>query len=419
MSISQQYDVIIVGARVAGSAAAIMLGRDRFSVLLLDKAEFPSDTLSTHIVLCGGAAVLAELGATEELMRLGAERFHWTWVCAGEVSFKGANCEPGDAAAGFCLRRFRMDHAMVEMARSLDQVTLREGFRVTDLIVEDGAIAGVRGEDASGRCEFRAPLVIGADGMRSPVAAIAATKLGAFARTDVPCARAYYYGYFSGVNPDHLRGSILVEYGPRPDSAYVAAMCDDGLAVFAAAFDAELMTKFRSDLATNFMELLNRSPTISPMLSGAELVSKVYSSGRLLNTHRVPVCNGALLLGDAGLHADPLFGQGHSLALISAKLACGAAPRWFGAAHGATIDAGTMTDFAKRRDETLGPYYESGLATSRILGLDQMTAALFKAAASEQWAADEAARFMGMAQRNTPFPSFRLARLIGRSLRHE
>jgi 2-polyprenyl-6-methoxyphenol hydroxylase-like FAD-dependent oxidoreductase len=66
---SKNFDVIIVGARVAGSATAILLARDGHRVLLVDKDAFPSDRLSTHIVLGGGTKVLERMGVLEMLER--------------------------------------------------------------------------------------------------------------------------------------------------------------------------------------------------------------------------------------------------------------------------------------------------------------------------------------------------------------
>ena len=85
------------------------------------------------------------------------------------------------------------------MPRAASSASRSRAFRLTDIVIEDGAVAGIRGEDDSGLHAFRAPLVIGADGMRSTFAKIAAEKIGAFERKDVKCARAYYYAYFEGV----------------------------------------------------------------------------------------------------------------------------------------------------------------------------------------------------------------------------
>ncbi len=89
------------------------------------------------------------------------------------------------------------------------------------------------------------------------------------------------------------------------------------------------MQTFRTDLGSNLRRYLNRSFEVGKMLEGATMAGKVFSSGLLHNTYRDPVTDGALLLGDAGLHVDPLFGQGHSMALMSAWIVGELAPEWF------------------------------------------------------------------------------------------
>ena len=49
------HDAIVIGARCAGSPTAMLLARRGFKVLLVDKATFPSDTISTHILWPHGA----------------------------------------------------------------------------------------------------------------------------------------------------------------------------------------------------------------------------------------------------------------------------------------------------------------------------------------------------------------------------
>jgi flavin-dependent dehydrogenase len=409
------FDVVIVGARVAGSAAAIMLARAGVRVLLLDKSSFPSDTISTHIVLAGGAAVLARMGALEHLEKAGGFRFARMRTTGPGFDFSSDLRRDGDDLRGICLGRERMDAVMVDLARSFDLVTLCTSFRVTDLIVEDGAIGGVRGEGSDGTREFRAPLVIGADGMRSTVARIARERLGAFSRVDTPCARVYYYAYYEGVRADRLGDELVTEFEASPGSGNLVCRCEDGLVVAAAAFDANGMRSFRAAPAANLKRQLDGSLAVGRMLEGGMISGKVRSSGLLLNTYCDPVANGALLLGDSGLHVDPLFGQGHSMALISAEIACEMAPRWLSSSRGASIDAETMKEFTTRRDAALMPHFKASERASRELMLSAAAMAAYRAASREQWAADEMVRFAQMA--TAKFPSFRFARLMAEHAR--
>src|SRR5450755_78400 len=65
------YDAIVVGARVAGSTLAALLGDAGHRVLLIDRASFPSPTLSTHYFRGGRAvSVLKRLGVLDEVLDL-------------------------------------------------------------------------------------------------------------------------------------------------------------------------------------------------------------------------------------------------------------------------------------------------------------------------------------------------------------
>lgn len=409
---SHDFDAIIVGARVAGSAAAIMLGRKRLKVLLVDKSAFPSDTLSTHIVLAGGTGVLRRLDLLDALERLGGVRFASARNTGPGFDYSVRLDEPEDIR-GLCLTRDKMDAAMVNAARSIECVAVREQFRMTDLILEGATVVGIRGEDSSGAHTFTAPLIIGADGLRSSVARIASEKIGAFERKDAKCARAYYYGYFENVPRAKLDDAVIVETMQNPVNASLACRCNDGLVVAAVAFDANEMREFRSDLTSNFVSYVGDS-VVGDMLSGARMIGKIRSSGLLLNTWRDPVCDGALLLGDAGLHVDPIAGQGHSFALLSAEILAEIAPSWFEASRGTRIKRDAMAEFRQRRDSALMPYYKASVSVSRTPGTDRASRPAHMVANREPWAAEELVRFSQMANGDARFPSFRFAKLIAR-----
>jgi flavin-dependent dehydrogenase len=409
------FDAIIVGARVAGSALAIALARHNLKVLLVDKAAFPSDTLSTHIVLAGGARVLARMDALEHLKRVGARRFERMRVLGPGYDYAVALDREGEDLRGFCLGRTAMDAAMLGLARAAGAI-VRERFRLTDLVIEDGAVAGIRGEDETGRHEYHAALVAGADGMRSTVAKIAEARLGAFARTEVPCARAYYYAYYEEVSAARFGDDLVTELDAGPGQGAILCRCESGRVVAAVAFDAAAMGSFRTDLAGNLTREFARSFAVGSLIEGGRRSGKIFSSGVLLNTYRKPIADGALLVGDAGLHVDPLFGQGHSMALMSAEIAGDLAPGWFSARSGRVIGAAAMSEFTIRRDRLLMPYYNASVRTSRALTHDSMMQAAHLAAQRESWAALEMARFGQMAL-TAGFPSFRFARMLARQAR--
>ena len=65
------YDAIVVGARCAGASTALLLARAGYRVLVVDRATFPSDTVSTHIIHPRGVAALARWGLRERLAATG------------------------------------------------------------------------------------------------------------------------------------------------------------------------------------------------------------------------------------------------------------------------------------------------------------------------------------------------------------
>ena len=66
------YDVVVVGARCAGAATAMLLAEQGLDVLIVDRAELPSDTLSTHAISRGGVVQLARWGLLQEVLDSGA-----------------------------------------------------------------------------------------------------------------------------------------------------------------------------------------------------------------------------------------------------------------------------------------------------------------------------------------------------------
>src|SRR5499425_406983 len=66
-----RYDVIVVGARVAGAATAMLLARQGLRVLTVDRVSFPSDTISSHQLQVPGAALLHRWGLLGKLAAAG------------------------------------------------------------------------------------------------------------------------------------------------------------------------------------------------------------------------------------------------------------------------------------------------------------------------------------------------------------
>ena len=97
------YDAIIVGARCAGAPTAMLLARKGYRVLLVDRATFPSDTISTHIIWPHGAEIMDRWGLLDRLAATGCPPIALKLIFdVGPFALKGAVTETNGGRGGFC-----------------------------------------------------------------------------------------------------------------------------------------------------------------------------------------------------------------------------------------------------------------------------------------------------------------------------
>src|SRR4051812_26140432 len=160
-----RFDVVIVGARCAGSPLAMMLARQGLRVCVLDRARFPSDTPSTHIIQACGVDVLARLGVLDAVLAAGAAEIDEVVLVTDDVRIETVGDESISERRGICIRRVTLDALLVDAAAEAG-ATVRTGSRVTGLLMDNGRVTGVQ-TDAG---PITAQLVVGADGRLSTVA---------------------------------------------------------------------------------------------------------------------------------------------------------------------------------------------------------------------------------------------------------
>lgn len=174
------YDVIIVGARVAGSATALLLARRGVRVLVVDRAAFPSDTLSTHQVQLPGVARLARWGLLDRLVAAGTPPTRRLLFDPGPVALEG----PIEGAI-YSPRRTVLDKILVDAAREAG-AEVRENVVVEGLLTDrTGRVTGIRCQEKRGiTTTEQARLVIGADGKHRAGHQRRAARRGAAGRRD-------------------------------------------------------------------------------------------------------------------------------------------------------------------------------------------------------------------------------------------
>ena len=193
------YDSIIVGSRCAGASTARLLAQKSHRVLMVDRAHFPSDTVSTHCVTQGGTVQLRRWGLLDRVLATNVP-----WVPSFTLTI-GPNelrdpLPMDDEMGTVSPRRTVLDKLLVDAAIE-EGAELREGITVKDLLRDDGGVVGIVGHDEQGNAfEERAALVIGADGTHSFVAKAA----GAEVYDERPGHGSGYYAYFSGIPADSV-----------------------------------------------------------------------------------------------------------------------------------------------------------------------------------------------------------------------
>jgi flavin-dependent dehydrogenase len=215
----RSYDAVVVGARAAGAATAMLLARQGRRVLLLDRDRYGTDTLSTHALMRGGVFLLSRWGLLDRIVEAGAPPVRQTRFDYGADSVTVAIKPTQGVDALYAPRRTVLDPVLVDAAAAAG-AEIRFGVSVADLVRdESGRVVGVRGRDHTGSTlSIRAGLTVGADGIRSTVARAA----GAATLRTGKGAGAIIYGYWSDLpvegyewfyRPGHSAGLIPTNGG--------------------------------------------------------------------------------------------------------------------------------------------------------------------------------------------------------------
>ena len=339
------YDAIIVGARCAGSPTAMLLARKGYRVLLLDKASFPSDTLSIHYIHQPGVACLNGWGLLERVIESNCPPVYAQTIDVGPFALHGTPPPVDGVTASYAPRRTILDKILVDAAVAAG-VELREHFTVKELVFDGDRVVGIHGHERGGALVTeRARIVIGADGLHSMVA----RAVGAPVYNEWPSFACAYYSYWSDVSIDGA------ELYPRPGRAIIAGPTNDGQIMAIIYWPSAAFREVRADIEGNFMRALDLAPDLGERIRGGKRTERFRGTVDLPNFYRKPYGSGWALVGDAGYHKDPITAQGISDAFRDAELLANAIDDGFA---GRVPIADALAGYEQRRNETTFAMYE-------------------------------------------------------------
>ena len=143
------YDAIIVGARCAGAATAMLLAQAGLRVLAVDRQSYGSDTLSTHALMRPAVMQLSRWGLLQPLIRSGAPVIASTTFHYGEQEVTVPIRPEPDIPGLIAPRRTVLDRMLVDAARAAGATVLHD-TPVHDLVFDPhGRVRGVVLRDAA------------------------------------------------------------------------------------------------------------------------------------------------------------------------------------------------------------------------------------------------------------------------------
>jgi 2-polyprenyl-6-methoxyphenol hydroxylase-like FAD-dependent oxidoreductase len=383
------YDVIVVGGRLAGAATGMLLAREGLSVLIVDRAHFPSDTLSSHQLQPPGAARLRRWGLLDRLEATGTPPVPDVRFDVDGVVIAGRYPEVDGSGALYSPRREVLDTLLVQAAREAG-ADVREDTIVDELLLTDGRVRGIRSrhKGSSTATDDTAALVVGADGKHSMVA----KTVRAPSRRSRAARSLGFYCYWRDVE---ITAGEIYSRDRRVAGAWPT---DDGMIVTYVGWPASEFEVFRTDPAGHVRQTLDDCGTLGARIRAGRQVGPVRGTSDLPNEIRVSAGPGWALAGDAGLVMDPITGQGMGHALRDADLLSDAIVTGLG---GGRLDR-SLARYVKQRDAETKPMFDFTVRLASFPPPTTAERAMFSAIAERP---EETSQFFGALAGSVPVTS--------------
>jgi 2-polyprenyl-6-methoxyphenol hydroxylase-like FAD-dependent oxidoreductase len=348
------YDVIVIGARCAGAPTAMLLARNGYKVLLVDRARFPSDIPHGHFIHRHGPRRLHRWGLLDRIMSTECPPVVSMTSDYGDFPLIGTDLMVDGIALGYGPRRAVLDNVLVEAAieASLD---FREGFVVEDFTSDCGLITGIRGRDRKGGSLVTecATVTVGADGRNSPLA----RTVQAPVYEAQPAVTCWYFSYWSGVPDNGLEVYV------RHNRVIFAFPTSNRLFGLFVGWSSAELPSVRADIEGQFMAVVDQIPGLAERVRSGRREERFYGATDVPNFFRKPYGPGWALVGDAGCHKDPFLALGICDAFRDAELLADALDS--GLSGQRPLDR-ALADYEFQRNQATMPDYQQNLHAAQF-----------------------------------------------------
>jgi flavin-dependent dehydrogenase len=345
-----RHDVVIVGARVAGAATAMLLARLGHDVVVVDQASFPSDTVSTHAIARSGVVQLRRWGLLEAVLDSGAPAIRQVTFHAGGESVSRTIRHKAGVGLVVAPRRYELD-TIIAAAAQRAGADVRMGVTVTGVQRDGrGRVTGIYGHDGAGAAiDLGARYVIGADGLSSRVA----RSVGATINEARLAGGAAQYAYYAGIPWAGMELFVAERSFAGVFPTHDGQAC---IWVGTPSADAQAVRRRTGSRVEAFGELLECSaPQLAGRLRHARRTSPVQGMLRQPNQVRQAFGPGWALVGDAGYHRDAVTAHGISDAFRDAEFLAVALDQALSAGVEETT---ALALYQRQRDQALREIFE-------------------------------------------------------------
>ncbi len=323
---SNEFDAIVVGGGPGGSVASAYMTKAGLKVLLLEKQKFPRDKTCGDAVSGKSMGILRELGWDKDLEKVDHAKVFGVIFSSPngkQVEIPFGKADNPSRSFGYVSRRNIADNVWFQNAKKSVTKCI-ENFTVTDVLKEKDYVVGVKGKNANNgkEEEYRAKIVIGADGASSVIA----KQLNVVDQDPdhwVVALRAYYEGI------ENLTQNIELHFFDSIIPGYFWIFpVENGQANVGIGILKSEVSKKGLNLKKLMLEAIEKEPIIKERFKNAKLTSNIMGwnlplGSNIWKNHG----NGYMLIGDASSLIDPFSGEGQGNAMLSAKIAADYATR--------------------------------------------------------------------------------------------